>query len=124
MKQAVKISVLSLVAIMYCFTVVVAINTSVSAGFRGSHITEKEQGVIATIPVDYSHYLSRPNNINVPAQSAESLPGKKDFSEFYIEIQLYQQNILRKQVQFLQAINYFPVNYRKADGIYPFHYFW
>jgi hypothetical protein len=123
-KQAVKIFVLSLVAIMYCFTVVVAINTSVSTGFPDNHITENEQGVITTIPVDYSHYLNRPNNIIVPAQSAESLTGKKDFSEFYLEIQHYQQNILRKQDQFLQAISHFPVNIRKADGVYPFHYFW
>jgi hypothetical protein len=123
-KQAVKIFVLSLVATMYCISVAVAINTSVSAEFSASRTVENEQGVITTVPVDYSHYLNRPNNLIVPAQTAESLPGKKDFSEFYHEIQVYQQNTLGRYVQYLETINNFPVNIRKTDGIFPFHYFW
>lgn len=115
---------LILVATVYCITVLVAMNACVNPGFVRSHSSYNKQGVITESNIEYSHYLYRPHNLVIPAQLAESLPSKKDFSEFSHEVQVYQQNMLCRYIQYEHIISNFPVNIRKADGIFPFHYFW
>jgi hypothetical protein len=115
---------LILVATVYCISVFVAINACVNPGIVRSNSSHNKQGVITASNIEYSHFLYRPHNLVIPAQLAESLPSKKDFSEFSHEVHICQQNMLYRFIQYTHIISNFPVNIRKTDGIFPFHYFW
>lgn len=124
MKQVFRIIVLSLLAMIYCATVVVAIDTSVSHRYTSTVAFQGDQGVITTPTIEYASYLTRPQNLVVPAQSAESLQYKRDFSAYVVYKQVIQQHISCKYVQYSLVSKSFLVHYRKTDGIFPFHYFW
>ncbi|MDO9633560.1 MAG: hypothetical protein Q7J05_00765 [Paludibacter sp.] len=99
-------------------------NASVRAGFLRSHTSTNNQGVITSYVPGYSHFLTRPQGLAVPAQGAESLTNKKDFSEFSAEAKVFQQDIACRYLQYTLISKGFLINFRKADGIFPFHYFW
>ena len=99
-------------------------NASVSTGFLRSHTSANNQGVITSYVPEYSHFLTRPQSLGVHAQSAESLPCKKDFSEYSAEVKVFQHDITCRYLQYTLISKAFLIDYRKADGIFPFHYFW
>lgn len=115
---------LGFLGIVYCATVVVAINTC--DNFKSTSLLPygDDQCVVSPYAIDYSDFLTRPQTLEVPAQSPDSLQYKKDFSDYVILKHVIQQHISGKFLQYSQVSKNFLVHYRKTDGIFPFHYFW
>lgn len=86
--------------------------------------SQNDQGFITVPTIEYSGYLTRPQNLEVPAQSPDSLQYKRDFSDYVVYKQVIQQHIACKYLQYSLVSKSFLVQYRKTDGIFPFHYFW
>lgn len=101
-----------------------AMSVSVSPVAQKSNATENDRGAIVACSVEYSHYLNRPQNLVVPVLSGEQSSFKKNFSDYFDDIQVFQKNQVHKYFQYASLIKGFPVNVRKSDGIFPFHYHW
>lgn len=101
-----------------------AMNVSVSSVYIKNKHTENGQGAFVVYSIEYSHYLNRPQNLVVPTQSGEQSSCRKNFSEYFDDIQVFQKFLVNKHYQYADLINGFPVKTRKSDGIFPFHYHW
>lgn len=115
---------MSFLATIYCTTVVVALHTSVNYRCTSPCAFQSDQGVITAHAIEHTSYLTRPQNLVVPALSPESAPYKRDFSAYVVIKQVIQQHIACKFAQYSLVAKSFLINYRKTDGIFPFHYFW
>lgn len=113
-----------MLAAIYCATVVVAVEASDNITTINAYSAPSDQGVIKTHSIDYKSYLTRPQNLVVPALRVDSCQDKKDFSEYLVSKQVTQHKIACKYQQYIHVSKSFLVKHRKADGIFPFHYFW
>ena len=109
---------------VYCLTVFMTIRASSVFAFGRCHHAVYNQGVISVLVPEYSQHINRPNLLVEADQQnhTRTLPGL--FSQNLTRIQVSEQQLLAFFLQHKQLSRKICIKYRKADGIFPFHYFW
>lgn len=115
---------MSLVVVIYCLTVFAANDTVIGPTAITKQTPVNDHGTFVVNTVDYSHFFYRPQNQLVPGHAVASLQTKEVFNLFHYKIQAFERRLVCRQIHYSCLIDNFPVNVRKSDGIYPFHYFW
>jgi hypothetical protein len=113
----------SIVAIVYCTTVGMAMFTSSTFEF-GRCNQPVEQGLISAFVPEFSQFLNRSNQVVVSDQQNQFQSLNKPFSEYTAINQVFQLRLTFCLLQYNKLLKLICINSRKADGIFPFHYFW
>jgi capsule polysaccharide modification protein KpsS len=110
-------------AAIYCFAIAVVPKTVLYSGFQGSLNAEKEGYFTAVSTTLYSHTApseSKVNHVNnLPAPSF-----KNPFDELWTNVKASERLLVSGFSQYINFSTNFLILYRKADVIFPFHYFW
>lgn len=120
------ISILSVALLLYCFITTVA-GTSLDA-LSGIEATENQElatkkTFLAQTQVDLFFHSS---SIHILGQVQRAPLGtsKNPFSHFLLVLQAYEGLFLCAFVHYQNITQNLLIRFRKADLIFPFHYFW
>jgi len=111
-------------AMIYCLTVGVAIYASADPGFRIYHEIPGARGVISVYVPEFYHHLERPDHLVLFELLNQKQSLNKLFGDYVKVIQSHQQKLIFCFLQHRRFLQNVRIKYRKADGIFPFHYFW
>ncbi len=123
MKNTVRVLVVIFLAAIYCFAIAVVPKTVLYSGFQGSLNAEKEGYFTAVSTVLYSHTAPSESSVNhlnnLPAPSF-----KNPFDKLWTITKSSERLLVSGFSQYIIFSTNFLIHYRKADVIFPFHYFW
>lgn len=111
-------------AMVYCLTVGMAIFFASDSAFDRQYDALDKQGVISEFVPEFYHHINRSENHVVASEQHDAPSQFKPFSAYVHAIRhLKLQSVLRL-LQRKQLLVNICIRYRKADGIFPYHYFW
>lgn len=111
-------------AMVYCLTVGMAVFYASDSASGRPYDTLNKQGLISEFVPEFYHHINRSENHVVTGEQPVTPSFFRSFSEFTSAVKHIQQLAVFKLVKRKQFLAEVCINSRKADGIYPFHYFW
>ena len=125
MKQTVRILILNIMAMVYFLIVGLAIFIASDSSFaiRQNDVLDK-QGVISEFVPEFYHHINRSENHVVAGERYDTTYQLKLFSSYIHVIRHFELQSAFRLLQRKQLLVNVCIRYRKADGIFPYHYFW
>lgn len=123
MKNLFKISGIVLLIALYCATISFAGNFSQNSDFvnkSGLGKGKKDSKVSVELLSDFSESESLAN----PYSNTPPFTFKNSFNEFLAIVKIREQFFASEFTQYISISKNFRIKYRKANIIFPFHYFW
>lgn len=124
MKQTVRILILNIMAMVYCLTVGMAIFIASDSAFGRQYDALDKQGVISEFVPEFYHHINRSENHVVAGEQHDAPSQFKPFSGYVHAIRHLELQSVFSLLQRKQLLVNICIRYRKADGIFPYHYFW
>lgn len=108
---------------LYCATISFAGNISQNSDFINKSGLEKGKKD-PTVSVELFSYSSQAENSVNPFNNTPPPTFKNSFNEFLAIVKIREQFFANKFTQYISISKNFRIKYRKANIIFPFHYFW
>lgn len=123
MKNSVRILSVLLLTAVYCYALGTVNGSFVSTDKKGALHTEQEKYTMAVAKQLFCHTSQTENSLSSPTQlPVPSL--KKPFDSDWAVIKAAEHFFETKFYQYSRVSRNFLIQYRKADHLFPFHYFW
>lgn len=123
MKNLFKISGIALLIALYCATISFAGNNSQNSDFINKSDSEKEK-TNSTVSVKLFSNTSQSESLANPYSNTPPFTIKNSFNEFLAIVKIREQFFANEFTQYISISKNFRIKYRKANIIFPFHYFW
>ena len=123
MKNLFKISGILLLIALYCATISFAGNISQNSDFINKSGLEKGKKD-STVSVELFSNSSEAESSANPYSNTPPPTFKNSFNEFLAIVKIREQFFANEFTQYISISKNFRIKYRKANIIFPFHYFW
>jgi hypothetical protein len=122
-KNLFKISGILLLIALYCATISFAGNISQNSDFINKSGLEKGKKD-STVSVELFSNSSEAESSANPYSNTPPPTFKNSFNEFLAIVKIREQFFANEFTQYISISKNFRIKYRKANIIFPFHYFW
>lgn len=123
MKNLFEISAIALLTVVYCVSISLVTDISQNSGFSTKTTSEKEKKDL-TVSVKLFSSTSQAENLVNPFSNSPQITFKNSNKGFSAIVKIRELFFANKFSQYIFTARNFLIKYRKANIIFPFHYFW
>ncbi|MHB1147879.1 MAG: hypothetical protein ACYC01_09830 [Lutibacter sp.] len=123
MKKLFRILGIILLTALYFAAISFDGRISQNEDFTNKSASEKEN-TNSTVSVKLFSNTSQAESLANPYSNTPPITFKNSFNEFLAIVKITEQFFANEFVQYISISKNFRIKYRKANIIFPFHYFW
>ncbi len=123
MKNAYKFSVVIVIAVLYYFSTYILTVSPIVVNIQNEQGSEKGELIEHMFDNVVSNFLMSDNTNNFSQVVASSLKKNQSVTNFSLN-EVIDNSIQSEFLQYIYFSRNFLINFRKADLIFPFNYFW
>lgn len=122
-KKMFRILGITLLTVLYCFTISMAGDITQHSGLSNKSTIEKEKNDV-TVSIKFFSNTSQAESLSEPTVNNAPSTLKNSFNEFSAIARIKENFIANTFSQYISISRNFLIKYLKANIIFPFHYFW